>query len=121
MATQTKGAILITDAAAERIKKLIADFAAQNNLPENPNAGLRLAVKGGGCSGLSYTVKIEVQKRPGDKVFENNGAKVYIDLKSFIYLAGTVLDYEESLRRSGFVFRNPNVKRTCGCGESFTV
>ncbi len=103
----------ITDRAAERIKKLLE--------VENREAqGLRLKVVGGGCSGLQYKLDLDVQ-RPGDRVFEREGAKVLVDLKSLLYVSGTELDYREGLMESGFVFQNPNVKRSCGCGASFTV
>ncbi len=103
----------ITDRAAERIKKLLE--------VENRKAqGLRLKVVGGGCSGLQYKLDLDVQ-RPGDRVFEREGAKVLVDLKSLLYVSGTELDYKEGLMESGFVFQNPNVKRSCGCGASFTV
>jgi iron-sulfur cluster assembly protein len=77
-------------------------------------------VIGGGCSGLQYKLDLDVQ-RPGDRVFERDGAKVFTDLKSFLYLSGTELEFKEGLMESGFVFTNPNVQRTCGCGSSFSV
>ena len=83
-------------------------------------AGLRVGVKGGGCSGLSYTFAWEKQPRLGDEVFEGpDGAKIYVDKKSLLYLNGTVLDYDTNLISKGFVFNNPNAKSTCGCGSSF--
>ena len=82
-------------------------------------AGLRVGVKGGGCSGLSYNLTFESQARTGDKVFEREDVKLFCDLKSYIYLNGTVLDYDTSLISRGFVFNNPNAKSTCGCGSSF--
>src|SRR5436189_176495 len=82
--------------------------------------GLRVGVKGGGCSGLSYTFAWEREARFGDEVFEGpDGAKIFIDKKSLLYLNGTVLDYDSSLISRGFVFNNPNAKSTCGCGSSF--
>ena len=82
--------------------------------------GLRLGVLGGGCSGLSYTFAWDKQPRLGDEVFEGpEGAKIYIDKKSLLYLNGTVLDYDTNLISKGFVFNNPNAKTTCGCGSSF--
>lgn len=105
--------VSITDRAAERIKELLA--------AENREAhGLRLKVVGGGCSGLQYKLDLDVQ-RPGDRIFEKEGSKVLVDLKSLLYVGGTELDYKEGLMESGFVFQNPNVKRSCGCGASFTV
>ena len=81
---------------------------------------LRVGVRGGGCSGLSYTFAWEKQARLGDEVFEGpSGAKIYVDKKSLIYLNGTVLDYDTNMLTQGFVFQNPNAKSTCGCGSSF--
>src|SRR5438477_6259404 len=81
---------------------------------------LRVKVVGGGCSGLTYKMDVD-QPREGDKVFEHDGARLVVDRKSFLYLKGTELDYKEELMASGFNLRNPNVKRTCGCGSSFVV
>jgi iron-sulfur cluster assembly protein len=103
----------LTDRAAARIKELIA---AENR----EGQGLRLKVVGGGCSGLQYKVDFDLPKGT-DKVFEKDGAKVLVDMKSLLYLAGTELDYKDELMQSGFVFQNPNVKKSCGCGTSFTV
>ena len=84
-------------------------------------AGLRVGVKGGGCSGLSYNLTFESQARTGDKVFERDAVKLFCDLKSYIYLNGTVLDYDNGLMGKGFVFMNPNAKKSCGCGSSFST
>ncbi len=105
--------ILITDRAAEKINKILS---AENK----EGQGLRLKVVGGGCSGLQYKFDMDTQ-RTGDRVFEKEGAKVLVDMKSLLYLSGTELDYKEEVMASGFVFQNPNVKRECGCGVSFTV
>jgi iron-sulfur cluster assembly protein len=78
-------------------------------------------VKGGGCSGLSYELTFDSDLKEEDKVFENNGIRVVVDKKSFLYLIGTELDYSGGLNGKGFVFINPNASRTCGCGESFAV
>jgi iron-sulfur cluster assembly protein len=83
--------------------------------------GLRLGVLGGGCSGLSYQFKFDTKPRPTDKVLEFDGVHIYIDPKSAIYLKGMTLDYKESLMQSGFEFDNPNAKKSCGCGTSFTA
>ena len=83
------------------------------------DGGLRVGVKGGGCSGLSYTFSWERQARLGDEVFEGHGAKIFVDRKSHLFLDGTVLDYDTALLTKGFVFNNPNAKQTCGCGSSF--
>ena len=82
---------------------------------------VRVGVKSGGCSGLSYDLKFDNQELENDKVFENNGIKVIVDKKSFLYLIGTTLEYSGGLNGTGFVFNNPNANRTCGCGESFSL
>ncbi len=104
-------AITLTDNAANKILSLVRD---------DPRKGLRVKVVGGGCSGLQYRMDLD-EPRSGDKIFEHNGAKVVVDRKSFLYLNGTEVDYSESLMSSGFNLRNPNVKRSCGCGASFSV
>jgi iron-sulfur cluster assembly protein len=83
--------------------------------------GLRLGVRGGGCSGFSYVVDWEAAPGERDHVFERDGARVFVDPKSARFLEGTVVDWQRTLMQSGFVFRNPNVKSSCGCGESFAV
>lgn len=105
--------VSITDRAAEKIKEMLT-------AEKRDGQGLRLKVVGGGCSGLQYKLDFDTQKA-GDRVFEKDGAKVLIDMKSLLYLNGTELDYKEELMQSGFIFQNPNVKRSCGCGTSFTV
>ena len=82
---------------------------------------IRVGVKSGGCSGLSYELKFDNSEVEGDKVFEDNGVKIIVDKKSFLYLIGTTLEYSGGLNGSGFVFNNPNANRTCGCGESFSL
>jgi iron-sulfur cluster assembly protein len=105
--------IQISETAAGKIRALMA----KQGIDEG---GLRVGVKGGGCSGLSYTFAWERQPRLGDEVFEGpSGAKIYVDRKSLLYLDGTVLDYDTTLISRGFVFSNPNAKSTCGCGSSF--
>ena len=84
-------------------------------------AFIRVGVKGGGCSGLSYELTFDTDLKQEDKVFENNGIRVVVDKKSFLYLIGTELDYSGGLNGKGFIFVNPNASRTCGCGESFAV
>lgn len=107
-------AIEITDTAVEEVRRMMAR--------EKVNAaGLRVGIKGGGCSGLSYNLSFESQTRTGDKVFERDGIKLFCDLKSYIYLNGTVLDFDSGLMGKGFVFMNPNAKKTCGCGSSFAT
>jgi len=104
-------AISITEHAAEKIRALLG---------EDVQRGLRLKVVGGGCSGLSYKMDLD-SPREGDRVFEQSGAKVIVDRKSFLYLNGTELHYRDSLMDAGFNLMNPNVKKTCGCGASFSV
>ncbi|MBI2181095.1 MAG: iron-sulfur cluster assembly accessory protein [Deltaproteobacteria bacterium] len=105
--------VVLTDRAAARIKEVVA---AENR----EGQGLRVKVVGGGCSGLQYKVDFD-QPKTTDKIFEKDGAKVLVDMKSLLYLSGTELDYKDELMQSGFVFQNPNVKKACGCGQSFMV
>jgi iron-sulfur cluster assembly protein len=108
-------AIQVTETAAKRIRMLMD----KQGLTEG---GLRVGVKGGGCSGLSYTFAWDTQARPGDEVIDGpENTRLFIDRKSLIYLNNTVLDYDTSLLSKGFVFQNPNAKSTCGCGSSFTL
>ncbi len=104
----------ITDSAVRQLRKLLEDR-------RTPNAGLRIAVKGGGCSGLSYLMDWAEAPREKDRVFERDGVRVFVDGKSFLYLAGSELTYEQTLMSSMFKVQNPNVKSVCGCGESFSV
>ena len=85
------------------------------------NAFIRVGVKGGGCSGLTYVMDFDTQLKDDDKVFEDRGIKIVVDKKSFLYLVGTELDFSGGLNGKGFQFINPNASRTCGCGESFSV
>ena len=105
--------IEVTPKAVAKIKEALATH--------NLEGGLRLGVLGGGCSGLSYQFKFDARPRSTDKVFESDGVKVFVDPKSYLYLHGLTLDYKESLLQSGFVFENPNAKKTCGCGTSFVA
>ncbi|MBI4446779.1 MAG: iron-sulfur cluster assembly accessory protein [Acidobacteria bacterium] len=107
-------AIHVSERAAQRIREVLR----REGILEG---GLRIGVKGGGCSGLSYVMQYETEKRPGDKVFEENGVKLFVDLKSYLYLNGTTLDWQDKLIESGFTFINPNAARTCGCGSSFSA
>ncbi len=104
----------ISEGVAARIKVLLA----QRN---TPGAGLRVAVRGGGCSGLAYAIEWADAPKERDKIFEKDGIRVFVDPKSYLYLMGSELRYEETLMASGFKLENPNVKAACGCGESFTV
>jgi iron-sulfur cluster assembly protein len=106
--------IHVTEKAAQKIQELLRKEGV-------PDGGLRLGIQGGGCSGLSYAMRLDTTARDRDKVFEENGARVFVDPKSFLYLDNTTLDYEETLMRQGFVFQNPAATRNCGCGSSFTA
>jgi iron-sulfur cluster assembly protein len=110
MAQQT---IEISETAAKKINTLIVQQQKEGH-------GLRVKVIGGGCSGLTYKMDLDAP-REGDRVFERDNAKVLVDRKSFLYLRGTELDYSDSLMDAGFKLQNPNAKRTCGCGSSFSV
>jgi iron-sulfur cluster assembly protein len=104
---------------SENAGKLIRKMTARHGIPDG---GLRIAIKAGGCSGLSYTFAWEPAPREGDLVFEGpDGSKVFVDPKSHRVLDGTTLDYDTSLVSKGFVFDNPHAKSTCGCGTSFSV
>ncbi len=105
----------VTEKAAEKIQELLV----KEGLPET--GGLRLGVQGGGCSGLSYAMRLETEPRQRDRVFEQNGARIFVDPKSYAYLENITLDYEDTLMRKGFLFQNPQASRTCGCGTSFAV
>ena len=85
------------------------------------NAFIRVGVKGGGCSGLTYIMDFDTELKDEDKVFEDKGIKIVVDKKSFLYLVGTELNYSGGLNGKGFEFINPNANRTCGCGESFSI
>ena len=104
---------------SDNASKLIRKMTMKNGLA---GGGLRIGIKAGGCSGLSYTFSWEPGGREGDHVFEGaDGAKVFVDPRSFKFLAGTTLDYDTSLVSKGFIFNNPNAKSSCGCGTSFSV
>ena len=105
---------------SERAAKKIRVLLEKEGVPLD-EGGLRIGVQGGGCSGLSYAMRIDTHARDRDKVFEEYGARLFVDPKSFLYLNGTTVDYEETLMRQGFVFQNPNAERSCGCGSSFTA
>jgi len=107
--------ITITDRAIAEVKRIVEE----QNLPDA--TALRLGVKGGGCSGFSYTLGFDDQVGEIDQIFETNGIRVVCDPKSFLYLNGTQVDFEESLMGRGFKFGNPNAAKSCGCGESFSV
>jgi iron-sulfur cluster assembly protein len=108
-------ALNVTDRAIKRIRVAMAKEGVS---PEE--GGLRLGVMGGGCSGLSYSIKFDTRPRERDRIYEFDGVRVFVDPKSFLYLHGMTLDYEETLMRQGFNFINPNSSRSCGCGSSFS-
>lgn len=106
----------VTPSAAQQIK---AQLSRRPN--STPASGVRLGVKGGGCSGMSYVIEYCDQPRAKDRLFEMDGAKVYVDPKSLIYLNGTTFDFVDTFQQKGFKFVNPQVRSECGCGESFSV
>ena len=103
----------------ERARKEVKRIIAEQKLP--PQTALRVGVKGGGCSGFSYTLGFDDQIAETDQLDDVDGVRVVCDPKSFLYLSGTEVDFEESLMGRGFKFGNPNASKTCGCGESFSV
>jgi len=108
--------INVSDTAKHKVQNLMKEDGF------NPNTDfVRVGVKSGGCSGLSYDLKFDKTQKETDKVFESNGIKIIVDTKSFLYLIGTTLEYSGGLNGTGFVFKNPNANRTCGCGESFSL
>ncbi len=111
----TAGGLQVTDRAIKRIRVAMAKEGVSPT-----EGGLRLGVMGGGCSGLSYSIKFDTRPRERDSIYEFDGVRVFVDPKSFLYLHGMTLDYEETLMRQGFNFINPNSKHSCGCGSSFS-
>lgn len=112
---ETAEGVVITERAAQEIRKI----KTENKIPDLH--ALRLGIKGGGCSGMSYVLAFDEKPRQGDNVFEIEGLTVYVDPKSLFYLSGTTLDFSEGLNGRGFVFNNPHAQKTCGCGQSFGV
>ncbi len=108
--------IQVTDKALARIR---AAMAKEGITPEQ--GGLRVGVQGGGCSGLSYNIRFDTQPRERDRVFQYGDVRLFVDPKSYIYLHGMRLDYHDTLMQQGFVFENPNSKKSCGCGSSFSA
>jgi iron-sulfur cluster assembly protein len=108
--------ITVSDTARKKVVELMTDdgFDATTDF-------VRVGVKSGGCSGLSYDLTFDKNQNEADKIFEDNGVKIIVDKKSFLYLVGTTLEYSGGLNGKGFVFNNPNAQRTCGCGESFSL
>jgi iron-sulfur cluster assembly protein len=105
---------------SESASKKIVDMMKDDGF-DPTNDYVRVGVKSGGCSGLSYELKFDKEIGENDKVFEDNNVKIAVEKKSFLYLAGTILEYSGGLNGKGFVFNNPNANRTCGCGESFSL
>jgi len=116
VASPNTAKIHLTERAAQKIRALLEKDGVSPEI-----GGLRVGVQGDGCSGLSYAMRMDTQARDRDKVFEEHGARIFVDPKSLLYLNGTVLEYEETLMRQGFVFQNPHATRSCGCGSSFTA
>ena len=112
--TQQPLTITITENGAKHVQQFMAAEGIGQGV-------LRVAVKGGGCSGLTYVLDLTDEAHEGDKVIEQNGVRLAVDRKSYIFLAGTELDYSGGLNGKGFVFNNPNAKKACGCGTSFSV
>ena len=112
-------AMTLTDAAADRVKALVAK--GQENAAEDQILGLRVGVKSRGCSGLSYFVEYAKEQKRFEEVVEDKGVKIFIDPAATMFLLGSEMDYVESTKQSGFIFNNPNEKSRCGCGESFSV
>ena len=106
--------VTVSEGAAKKLNSLIEESGFTTPY-------VRVAVKGGGCSGLSYDLSFDTDQQTGDTLAENNGVKILIDMKSLLYLFGTELDFSDGLNGKGFQFINPNASRTCGCGESFAL
>lgn len=106
--------ITVTEKASKKVQSLIEETNFKTPY-------LRVAVKGGGCSGLSYDLSFDNDMKPSDMLFEDKDVKVLVDNKSLLYLFGTELDFSDGLNGKGFEFKNPNATRTCGCGESFSL
>ncbi len=108
--------VQVTERAVKRIRIAMAKEGVSPT-----EGGLRLGITGGGCSGLSYNIRFDTQPRERDRIYTFDDVRVFVDPKSFIYLNGMILDYEETLMRQGFNFINPNSSRSCGCGSSFSA
>lgn len=107
--------VTVSNIAKEKIVEL------RGKEGKSDSHGIRVAVEGGGCSGLMYNLAFDATEQPNDHIFEDNGVKIFVDKKSLLYLLGTELDFSDGLNGKGFHFKNPNATRTCGCGESFSV
>ena len=107
--------VQISESAAQRLQQLKMDDG------KDPSAFLRVQVKKGGCSGLSYKMDFDTEVRAGDQIFESNGQRIAVDAESILYILGMTLDFSGGLNGKGFVFNNPNATKNCGCGSSFNV
>jgi iron-sulfur cluster assembly protein len=108
--------IKVTEQAKNKIASLMQEDGSSIE-----DSFVRVGVTSGGCSGLSYNLEFDKEQKPEDKLFEDNGVRILVDKKSFLYLVGMTLEYSGGLNGKGFIFNNPNANRTCGCGESFAV
>jgi iron-sulfur cluster assembly protein len=108
--------IKVSDSAKKKVTELMLEDGFDPNIDF-----VRVGVKSGGCSGLSYDLTFDKKSEENDKIFEENDVRIIVDKKSFLYLVGTTLEYSGGLNGKGFVFNNPNANRTCGCGESFSL
>ena len=115
----TQDGVQLTVAISEKAAEKIKYFALKDGI--TGDVGIRVAVKGGGCSGLTYDLIITDKELESDKIVEQHGVKVMVDKKSYIYLVGTELEFSDGLNGKGFIFQNPNATKTCGCGTSFSV
>jgi iron-sulfur cluster assembly protein len=115
----TQDGVELTVAISEKAAEKIKYFALKDGI--TGDVGIRVAVKGGGCSGLTYDLIITDKELESDKIVEQHGVKVMVDKKSYIYLVGTELEFSDGLNGKGFIFQNPNATKTCGCGTSFSV
>jgi len=112
--------LTVESGAAQKIKTLITSEQEKGKFEKEKEYGLRVGVKGGGCSGYTYVMDFDTQKE-NDKIFEHEGVKVFVDPKSMMFLHGSVISYKDSLTGAGFEIKNPNVKSSCGCGTSFST
>jgi iron-sulfur cluster assembly protein len=117
MSVALENGIYISDKARDKVIQLMQEAG----ISADSSWFVRVGVVGGGCSGLSYKLDFDNEQKATDQVFENNGVKIVTDLKSFLYLVNTTLDFSDGLNGKGFQFINPNASRTCGCGESFAI
>jgi iron-sulfur cluster insertion protein len=113
--TSTTSPVTLTEKAAQKVREMMAHPS------QSAAKGLRVKVVGGGCSGLSYQLALEASPDQADRVFQSSGVTLYVDPKSALFVSGTEIDYTESIMGSGFAFKNPNAKGSCGCGTSFTA